>query len=1008
MSKQPTKINRDANRQNMASSIVQANIYSNIVQEGLKCISDITTHELNTNTTISQDSKRKFESILSVTNSCIETSSKSSEKYQKCSTYIKRGSVDIANREVNMVKKAISNNENPSIMMSIHHYEPTMSRLQSNIYGNRPNSKCHPSQPISTSSPDDEVDEASVGIQSVVRDTSSQIPTNTSTIPHPDKTNAYHSPLRAVQLVNQYANKQKQFLPDFPSDNKGSHWRKLSKNMIMKYMIKHLHVPIKITAFRKLIHTHSHLGYLSELTWTELTAPGRKPHLPNLDVQAIINQIHSSTQGGNTVSRRDIQDAIQSEIKKRWSENSDERYRFSHVPTSTMNRYVHKIMSNPKFNIQTAVSNKTESRSAAEWSVRSTISYALVVLASHFVRAEPSPYHPKMNSLDPEISAVWELVEETNNKSLSIDPIDITIKKLIPVLPQLVTSTDETTLFITSHIINNKEVWFLFAKACENSTVLDSSKRDNYSTTMSGDAHCRGLRITLNNTFTAGGRVAPAFVCVYGLTPDEMPGDEIILVPIEGLVIGSDQNGSMDKGYICFIRGKYDGKNKTQEEEDTVSQENDNEEEVCSEIPASKEARVAQLYRETVYYPFIHSIRTKHYRMPESDSDDSEVPTNLTAVCWMDGCYGQLNLTTREDVLEKEAKMKIVCNKHSAARTAVEQAADVGPMFKLIKQLIRYMKQLRSCHSPIYQRIVDALDELRSPTTPENSKRIVRLESHKRKAIIAAMSKLPSAMGAAFSPSIVTSAFEDNGQIDRLEGVIPSIKDLIGTYRGSISKEHYLNDSDSIVRKFYHEVFTNGRIQESSFDKEGVAIDVDSEGNKIDRDFSIVKENCQRAKVLSAKVQRLERIKLVNDMKEEEHQRKIKLYTYEDKKYAQNKECENRLVLAHKELNLNTNSSTPAQVHGTITPTTSLTFTDILPLLTVPHFGKHIRKGNASSRPTKPQLSAFIQVRQPIRKFKGRYPQYQTMKSDRALVVEECLNIANSPPLNRLFEYPTR
>ena len=1006
MSTRPTKINRDANRQNMASSIVKANIYSNIVEEGLKCISDITTQVLKTNNSISTESKRKFESILSVTNSCIETNCKSSEKYQKCSTYIKRGSVDIANREVNMVKHAISNNENPSIMNSIHHYEPTMTKLQRNIYNNSPNSKCHPSQPIS--SVDDEGEEVSVGIQSVDMDTSSQIPTNTPSIPHPDKSNTYHTPLAAVQLVNLFTNKHKQFLPDFPSDNKGSHWRKLSKQMIMKFMIKHLHVPIKITAFRKLMNTYDNLGYLPEMTWTELTAPGRKPLLPKVELNSIIRHIHSTTQGGNTVSRRNIQEAIEKEIKKVWSVHREERYRYTHVPTSTMNRYVHMIMSNPVFNIQSVVSNKTESRSAAEWSIRSTISYLMVVLATHFVRAEPSAFHPKMNSLDPEILAAWELVEEVNGKSLSIHSINNSIEKLIPVLPQLVTSTDETTLFITSQIINNKEVWFLYAKAVGSNNVLDSSKRDNYSTKMSGDAHCRGLRITLNNTFTAGGRVAPAFVCVYGLTPDEMPDDEIILVPIDGLVIGSDQNGSMDKGYICFIRGKYDGKKKMPEG-DLVSEENDIDEEESSDIHGSKEARVAQLYRNTIYYPFIHNIRTKHYKMPDTTmSGGSEVPTNLTAACWMDSCYGQLNLTTREDVLEKEAKMKIVCNKHSAARTAVEQAADVGPMFKLIKQLIRYMKNLRSCHSPIYQRIVDALDELGSPTLPENRKRIVRLESHKRKAIIATLSKLPSAMASAFSPSIVTSAFEDNGQIDRLEGVIPSIKDLIGTYRGTISKDNYLYDSDSIVRKFYHEVFTTGRIQELSFDNEGVPIDVDSEGNKIDRNFSIVKENCQRAKVLSAKVQRLERIQLVNDMKEEEHQRKIKLYTYEDKKYTQNKECENKLVLAHNEFNINTLTRSTPLTSGTVTPTTSLTFTDILPFLTLRHFGTHIRKGNASSRPTKPQLSAFIQVRQPIRKFKGRYPQYQTMQSDRALVVEECLKVANLPPLNRMFEYPTR
>ena len=153
------------------------------------------------------------------------------------------------------------------------------------------------------------------------------------------------------------------------------------------------------------------------------------------------------------------------------------------------------------------------------------------------------------------------------------------LEKLILVLPHLVTSTDETTLFITNMIIKNKEVWYLYTKqSIADNCVPDSSKRDNYTTAMSGDAHCHGLCITLNNMFTVGGRVTPLFICLYGLSPDEMTGDEIDTIPIKGLVIGADQNGSLDEGYICFIHGKYDPKNgnkeNTQNENVSVSENN--------------------------------------------------------------------------------------------------------------------------------------------------------------------------------------------------------------------------------------------------------------------------------------------------------------------------------------------------------------------------------------------------------------------------------------------------
>ena len=55
-------------------------------------------------------------------------------------------------------------------------------------------------------------------------------------------------------------------------------------------------------------------------------------------------------------------------------------------------------------------------------------------------------------------------------------------------------------------------------------------------------------------------------------------------------------------------------------------------------LPASKEACIVKIYRETVYYPFIHKIHTKHYRMDGNcPSEECEVPTNLTSVCWMGG-----------------------------------------------------------------------------------------------------------------------------------------------------------------------------------------------------------------------------------------------------------------------------------------------------------------------------------------------------------------------------------
>ena len=76
---------------------------------------------------------------------------------------------------------------------------------------------------------------------------------------------------------------------------------------------------------------------------------------------------------------------------------------------------------------------------------------------------------------------------------------------LYPVLPNLVTSTDEVTVFATSTIINGKDSLYIVTKPSKlKNELCDSSTRNNYKKNMSGDAHLRGVCIVINSTFTAG------------------------------------------------------------------------------------------------------------------------------------------------------------------------------------------------------------------------------------------------------------------------------------------------------------------------------------------------------------------------------------------------------------------------------------------------------------------------------------------------------------------------
>ena len=92
--------------------------------------------------------------------------------------------------------------------------------------------------------------------------------------------------------------------------------------------------------------------------------------------------------------------------------------------------------------------------------------------------------------------------------------------------------------------------------------------------------------------------------------------------------------------------------------------------------------------------------------------------------------------------------MKIFICKHSAARTAVEQAADCSPVFKLLRKLIKEMDNLHEGQSVLVHRISTILDLLEAGD--QNGKNKIKLASHKKKAIISTVGKLPIAMGKVF------------------------------------------------------------------------------------------------------------------------------------------------------------------------------------------------------------------------------------------------------------------
>lgn len=625
-------------------------------------------------------------------------------------------------------------------------------------------------------------------------------------------------------------------------------------------------------------------------------------------------------------------------------------------------------------NIQFRVSNKTESRLAAEFSTRSTISFLVAVLSSHFIRATPSKGHKK-TVLELRQYPVYNIVEKVNNEVLGILEGDKDILPLLPILDQLSTSTDEITVFMSDKIIHTKDNWYISKRPSDtDQPFLDSSTRDIFTTDLSGDKHHRGVRVTLNNTFTAGGRCATAFACIYGMTNAEMPHDEIVVRKVPGLIAASDTNGSQENGFVVFIRGNFQTVEEAEAENNAQREHLPQDGDTYTQKKMSKEARVAKLYRELVYYPFIENIRVAYY----GHDPKRDVPENLRLISWMDGCLGQLHLTTREDVLNFENGLKITTCKQSAARTGTEQAADGGKMFLICRGQIHTLPGGEDSNPQIYHLLHDIFHDLANPKCP-NSTDIVILPNHKKKALLAGLSKLPTAMGAAFKPANVRKAFYGTGQIDATNKIMPSIEGLIGTYRGTIGGNHFLKKSTEIINTFYKEMYTTGMVSESTYESKGVEEDKDSRGNVVSRDFGISKENCQRAKILSSPVQRSERLKLIESIKKEQIKKQISMYKAESTKYELNLQAEAKLIARYNYLHDETNQQ-PEE--DTKQQCLRQTFTDIAPYLRYSHFGRDkCKRFSKFKEPTNNQLKAFIQLRNQIKRKPGCNPVYKSLNN---------------------------
>mmetsp|Transcript_19885 Transcript_19885/g.29337 ORF Transcript_19885/g.29337 Transcript_19885/m.29337 type:complete len:272 (+) Transcript_19885:605-1420(+) len=247
-------------------------------------------------------------------------------------------------------------------------------------------------------------------------------------------------------------------------------------------------------------------------------------------------------------------------------------------------------------------------------------------------------------------------------------------------------------------------------------------------------------------------------------------------------------------------------------------------------IKPCKEARVAKIYRENVYYPFIDSIRRNMYG-------------------------------TGEESLDADERQKITLCKHSAARTAVEQAADISAGFRIFKALVKLItfEDVTISGHGLKRRATEALD----------AEKRVQLSKLKSDAIVDFLTKLPVITHRAFLVEHTEKGFILNGQKDEISRKLPDLYGLIGTKR----------------RKWNLPMYVNGHIDEALYDQYGddYPLDTNSSGEEVPKHQQISQENRQRAKIPSNPKQRQLRQELLEHRKFERDRIARKHYDEEQK-----------------------------------------------------------------------------------------------------------------------------
>ena len=93
-------------------------------------------------------------------------------------------------------------------------------------------------------------------------------------------------------------------------------------------------------------------------------------------------------------------------------------------------------------------------------------------------------------------------------------------------------------------------------------------------------------------------------------------------------------------------------------------------------------------YRNEICVPFVEGTR-QAYLAENKLTPDNAIENDAIWVSWMDSVDPGLKAMTKESQLAKEYLLKVVACKHASSTTAVQQACDISPAFKVVNSFTK-------------------------------------------------------------------------------------------------------------------------------------------------------------------------------------------------------------------------------------------------------------------------------------------------------------------------------